>query len=289
MTTVARIAEGLGLTKSGDRYYGICPVCSYEGAFSVEERNGRVLVHCHVGCTQDEVIKALREWDMWGNSDPQTSKIPPHLPIINSATSPNPSRRDAALSMWARAQAAEGTVVEKYLRARGYNGHIPETLRYVSGKHPSDEQFHPVMIAGAVMLGQQEIAGVHRTFLRSDGSGKAPLDRPKMSLGVIGGAGVPLTQSPLGQKLVVSEGIETGLSVLQATGIPTVAALSTGGLKALLLPKFVSEILIAADADEPGTKAANAAAARWHAEGRKVLVVKPTQGSDFNDLARSVP
>ena len=67
MTTAAQIADRLDLTESGDGYYGPCPCCSYEGAFSVVERDGRVLFHCHVGCTQDEVIQALREWEVWGN------------------------------------------------------------------------------------------------------------------------------------------------------------------------------------------------------------------------------
>ena len=88
-------------------------------------------------------------------------------------------------------------------------------------------------------------------------------------------------------EIAVSEGIETGLSFMQATGIPTWATLSAGGIKKLLLPPDAREVLIAADADEVGLKAAEAAAARWHAEGREVRMVKPPEGVDFNDLARA--
>jgi putative DNA primase/helicase len=201
---------------------------------------------------------------------------------------PPPNDVNAALAMWSRSQPGSGTVVETYLRARGYLGPMPIALHYVTGKHPSDNQFHPIMLAAAMLAGDPpRMVGVHRTFLREDGSGKAPLDPDKMSLGNPRGAGVPLAQ--VGPRVVVSEGIETGLSVQQATGIPTLAALSAAGMQALQLPSSVQEVVIAADPDPVGLKAAHAAARRWHAEGRRVRIAKPTEGLDFNDLARMTP
>jgi hypothetical protein len=52
------------------------------------------------------------------------------------------------------------------------------------------------------------------------------------------------------------------------------------------LPPEVREVLIAADADLEGLKAARIAARRWHGEGRIVRIVKPPEGIDFIDLAR---
>jgi hypothetical protein len=192
--------------------------------------------------------------------------------------------------MWQRSAPAAGTVVETYLRARGYLGEIPMALRYVRGKHPADGDFHPVMLAAAALFKEPneppEFVAVHRTFLQLDGSSKASLEPAKMSLGPLQGAGVPLLAP--GSRVAVSEGIETGLSVQQATGIPTIAALSAGGMQALILPAGVREVFIAADHDDVGLKAAQGAARRWHAEGRVVRIVKPPQGVDFNDLARDV-
>jgi len=74
---------------------------------------------------------------------------------------------------------------------------------------------------------------------------------------------------------------------MQATSIPTWAALSAGGLQALVLPPEVREVLIAADPDLVGLKAARIAARRWHGEGRIVRIVEPPEGTDFNDLARA--
>ena len=86
---------------------------------------------------------------------------------------------------------------------------------------------------------------------------------------------------------ITEKATETGLSFMQATDIPTWAALSTSGLQALILPRGVREIVIAADPDEQGLKAAREAAMRWWEEGRKVRIAKPPTGLDFNDLART--
>lgn len=284
MATAAHIAEQLDLKQSGNGFIGRCPCCGYERAFSVVENDRRLLVHCHAQCTQQELIKVLCEYELW----PAPSAVDIFSETARTAA-PQPRKADsfdAALEIWRRSQPAEGTVVERYLRARGYRAPIPPALRYARGKHPADDQLHPVMVAAAVRLGPEDITGVHRTFLRADGSGKAPLLPDKMTLGKIRGAAVQLAAA--GPQLAVSEGIETGLSVLQATGIPTWAALSTGGVMTLVLPPEVKQVFIAADADEVGLKAAEAAAWRWFKEDRRVRIIKPPKGTDFNDLARKL-
>ena len=90
-----------------------------------------------------------------------------------------------------------------------------------------------------------------------------------------------------GPKLAVGEGIESSLSVMQEAGIPTWAALSTSGMKALILPPCVREVILCPDADEPGEKAAKEAAQRFVSEGRIVRIALPPAGMDFNDLVSS--
>ncbi len=289
MTNAVLIAERLCLTPSGDEFVGDCPCCGYENGFSIVDKDKRTLFHCHAGgCTQQELIHALRKYGLWGSPSPQAAEFPGDLPIVHPSPTRKSSRIEAALEIWGSSQPAPGTIVETYLRARGYFGPIPISLHYVKGKHRSDQKSHPIMLAAAMLPGDPpEIVGVHRTFLLEDGSGKALLTPAKMSVGNLRGAGVPLAK--LGPKVAVSEGIETGLSVQQATGIPTYAALSTAGMKALLLPTVVCEVVIAADPDDVGMKAAKAAARRWHAEGRIVRIAKPPGKLDFNDLARRGP
>jgi hypothetical protein len=138
------------------------------------------------------------------------------------------------------------------------------------------------MMVAAVMLDDRLVA-VHRTFLRQDGRGKADLDPDKMTLGPCKGGAVQL--APVGPILAVAEGIETALSFMEGTGTPTWAALSAGGIRNLILPKMVREIVIAADPDPVGLIAARVAARRWLHENRRVAIARPPLRHDFNDLA----
>lgn len=92
--------------------------------------------------------------------------------------------------------------------------------------------------------------------------------------------------APAGPHLLVSEGIESGLAAQIATGLPCWAALSTEGVRGLILPPLplASTVTIAADGDPPGLAAAESAAKRWIAEGRCVRIAKPPAGKDMADL-----
>jgi hypothetical protein len=141
------------------------------------------------------------------------------------------------------------------------------------------------MMLSAVVTADGELKALHRTYLNTDGSGKAPVEPAKMTLGSVRGFSCHLGNAS--EELAISEGIETGLSFQLASGIPTWAALNTGGMCTLLLPPMplASFVTIAADSDEPGVHAAGAAASRWRLEGRHVRVVTPPrEGLDFNDM-----
>jgi phage/plasmid primase-like uncharacterized protein len=107
-----------------------------------------------------------------------------------------------------------------------------------------------------------------------------------MTLGPCKGGAVRL--APAGPILAIAEGIETALSYMQCTGTPTWAALSAGGIRNLILPDDVAEVVIAADPDPVGMIAARVAARRWLDEGRLVAIARPPLGGDFNDLAHDL-
>jgi hypothetical protein len=176
-------------------------------------------------------------------------------------------------------------IVADYLRkARRYTGPIPPVLRQLtSAKHPTGT-YTPAMIALVEHVDHGPVA-VHRTFLRADGSGKADLGPNKMTLGPSKGAAVQLAK-PRDGVLAVAEGLESALSYMQATAAPTWAALSAVGIRNLVLPRDVTEVIIAADPDPVGLMAARAAARRWLDEGRRVSIARPPLGLDFNDLLR---
>jgi putative DNA primase/helicase len=138
----------------------------------------------------------------------------------------------------------------------------------------------PAMVA-CVEDRNGRLVGIHRTWLSLAGS-KANIDPVKAALGPIGGGAVRLA-STLGERVVLAEGIETALSVFQATAIPTWAVLSTSGLRIVRLPSAICNVIIAADGDEPGEAAARHAATRLMREGRLVRIMRPESGRDFND------
>jgi putative DNA primase/helicase len=83
---------------------------------------------------------------------------------------------------------------------------------------------------------------------------------------------------------MIAEGIETTASAMKIFDLPGWAAISAGNLRHVELPEVVREVIIAADNDPPGLRAAIAAAQRFRREGRYVRVVKPANCKDFNNL-----
>ena len=185
--------------------------------------------------------------------------------------------------LWAASIPLRGTQAEIYLRSRAIDKHVSQDIRYVSKLiHKPSGSCFPAMLAAVRHGVTGQLTGIHRTWLKSDGSDKANVDPNKMMLGQVLGGAVQL--SDVAPEMIIAEGIETALSVLQATGIPTWAALSTSGLKNLVLPSVVRRITIACDNDQAGLKAANEAADKWTRERREVLLSIPPINKDFNDL-----
>ena len=86
--------------------------------------------------------------------------------------------------------------------------------------------------------------------------------------------------------VVVTEGVETGLAVHLMTGLPVWAAVSTGGMKQLVVPGRVRLVVICLDHDEAGLDAARTLARRMLAEGRRVKLLAPDSlGEDWADVA----
>ena len=193
---------------------------------------------------------------------------------------------------WPRSVPAEGSAASRYLAVRGITMATPSDIRFLPRhRHAPSRQRFPVML-GLVRDVAGHVIGIHRTYLASNGRAKADVVPAKMTLGRIRGCAVRLHQSDVDlAELAVSEGIETGLSVAEATSLPVWAALSAGGIERLVLPPLPNarQIMIFADRDHHGRgqRAAEYAAERFLAEGRRVrIVLPPTVDADFNDLLR---
>jgi len=282
------LAQALGGKKSGQGWMARCPAHDdHDPSLSINEKDGKPLVYCHAGCSQKEVIDALRQCGLWSTNNNNLHRTSPKV-----RTPPKQRQKKGnsayALEIWNSASPAEGSKAADYLTSRGITIPIPPSIRFLSShKHqPSGGEF-PCMVAQITEGINGSPSGVHRTFLAQDGEGKAPVDPAKMMLGPAQGGVVRLGEPRDDEVLMVGEGLETTLSAMQATGLPAWAALSTSGMKTLELPAGNFRVIILADGDEMGENAARATAKRWvEKANRKVSIARPPFGKDFNDVLR---
>jgi hypothetical protein len=287
--TAETIAKALGGRRAGATWMAHCPAHDDSNpSLSISAgKDGKVLVHCHAGCDQRDVIAALSERDLWDANGkyPGCSADKRRMDLV---AKPNPemtARTEAALSIWRSSKGVAGSHAEAYLQSRAITLSPPLSLRFHPGlKHPTGGVW-PAMVALVVNGETGSPVAIHRTFLARDGHGKAPVDPPKMMLGPCRGGVVRLGESDDG--LMVGEGIETCLAAMQDSGKPAWAALSTSGLRSLDLPCTILEIIVLADGDAPGEAAAQYSAMRWLRQGRRVRIARPPSGMDFNDLLKT--
>jgi len=187
-------------------------------------------------------------------------------PVLPAATvqrtTKSPSgTSEAASRLFAASLSLAGSLAEVYLRARGITQAVPSSSLRFHPKcwHRDEGQTRPVprpALIAAVTDGAGALQGVHRTWLAPDGQGKAEVETQRRAMGHLLGNAVRLT--PHDDNLVVGEGIETMLSLVEAVpGLPVWAALSSSHLGAVLLPAGLQRLYIAIDRDLKALALAN--------------------------------
>jgi putative DNA primase/helicase len=161
-----RIARALGGRKAGAGWMACCPAHDDQmPSLSIcDAKNGIVLVHCHAGCEQAQVIAVLRSRGMWQGSHTHRFDRLSIRPTNRAPTTRDIERTKGALAIWDHASSAQGTLVETYLGSRGLQLPLPSTLRFHAGlKHPSGGIW-PAMVA-LVTHGVDGVPlALHRTF-----------------------------------------------------------------------------------------------------------------------------
>ncbi|MBD3838356.1 toprim domain-containing protein, partial [Brevundimonas sp.] len=223
--------------------------------------------------------------------------VTPGAPERRAPATPPAPKRDATREIahiLSSAQPLAGTPAADYLAGRGLA--IPskaDLLFHPDLAHYETKTGYPALV-GQVRDRNGDVIGLHRTWLAADSDGsirKAPLEKAKKMLGRVAGGAVRLAPLDDGDRLALSEGIETGLAAMTACpDLPVWATLSTSGLEQVELPPAARRVVILADNDASGAglRAADAAARRLRAQGRDVAIaVPPEEGQDFNDLLLS--
>lgn len=284
MTDAQALTIDLGGRWAGSYGTAPCPVCQPDrrrgqNALTLADGVCGLLAHCkRAGCGFLDILAAAGVRGDYTPPDPATI-------AQREAQAKAEAQRKAeqARRLWREAQPIAGTVAEAYLRGRGITCPLSLSLRYhPEAWHGATARRWPALVA--LVEGGDGFA-VHRTYLRPDGSGKAPVAPAKAMLGCTRGGAVRLSGGP--GRLVVAEGIETALSLacgLLRASATIWAALSTSGLRGLRLPAQPGRLTIAVDGDTPGREAGHALAERAHALGWQVGTIDPGDGFDFNDI-----
>jgi putative DNA primase/helicase len=275
MNVAEALARLKGVRPCAGGHVACCPAHDDQHpSLSIREaENGEALFRCFAGCSNHAIITALGDPSCTTSNLPCKSQNP--TAALNDA-----KRTEYAQRVWRDDRSAVGTVVEVYLRIRGVTMPVPRSLRFHSNlRHPTGAIF-PAMVA-AIQNRDGQVVAIHRTFLNSDGSGKANVEPQKMTLGRMRGSVVRLANTE--ETICLTEGIETGLSIQQSTGIATWAALGTSNICCVELPGHVRELIIAADYDLPGLRAAIMARDHFIRRHLRVQLIVPERG-DFNDV-----
>ena len=226
-------------------------------------------------------------------------------PVAPPASDPAPANHDAALRLWLEAKPSIiDTPVENYLKNRNIDlrplGRAPRALRFHPALwHAGVRDRLPAMVA-AITDGAGHHVATHRTWLEYAGGGwmKARIPDNKMVLGAFPGGSIrlwrgasnkSLKDAPPGDPVVITEGIESGLSIVCALPeIRVLAAVSQGNLGGVALPPQIGVVILAIDNDtKPQAQAAATRVInRWIDRGFNVRIARSPVGNDFNDALR---
>jgi putative DNA primase/helicase len=228
-------------------------------------------------------MTALRDQGILSHGNSSSPRLPrKHFEF--RPEQPQPVVPDAgAVALWHSAKAIDGTSAETYLKShrRLAGPPWPPTIRYRGDVRPYSL---PAVVA-AVQAPDRRVVAVQVTFLRPSDGAKALVRAPKMIFGRLYAGAVRL--APAAETLGLAEGLETGLSAMQMTGVPVWVALGKR-LDRLGLPREVRRVVIFGDNDDSGREAAESAADEYSRQGRAVEMRWPPEGhEDFNDALRA--
>jgi phage/plasmid primase-like uncharacterized protein len=293
--TARELAARLGLHRSRRDWRGPCPACGYADAFLLTDGKAGPIGWCACCHNEDAIAQALGSQ----GADPGLGAATPRSQENDVRDAQ--ARLERAEKVWRGSGPVLGTAAAVYLDVRGV-AHLAtcRELRFrLDCPHPTgtiERRVRLPALVAAVRDVDGKFLGVHRTFLRRDGTGKADIEPQKASLGPVCGGAVrlaPIEEVLAAGELVLGEGIETSASAGLLMRLPAWAAISAGNLaKGVVLPSTIRKVIIAADRDppdekgrRPGQDAARAAWLRFRRQGRAVRIATPNEGEgDFNDL-----
>ncbi|MGC1468365.1 MAG: toprim domain-containing protein [Sphingorhabdus sp.] len=264
-----RLVDRLGGSWHGNVAMCRCPAHEDRTpSLSIRQGDRSILVTCFAGCSNDDVLKAIRRLSPIPAADQGT--------VERSRTkSGNPH-----WAIWQAARTVRGTLGERYLvEARRLTKPLnnvrfhPQCPRG-SGKSAT---FEPALIV-AMHLGNR-LTAIQRLFLDP----KTALCTAKIVLGQ--SIGAAWTNGIVSEKIALAEGFETAAAFSQLSGIPAWASMGARRLPQVRFPPEVRTVLLLRDNDIEGEAAEHKAEITYRAQGLRVEhAPPPTHANDWADL-----
>src|SRR6516165_5952154 len=292
-------ATRLGRSRSLNLRIGItgknapCPMCGGRDRFKFFDTDGNGTWFCRQ-CSPEGGAGADLVMRFHGLAFRDAAKlIEEHVGSLVAYAKPKPSPdpRPRLCKLWADAKpTVQGDIVDTYLRSRGVGLDVyPDTIRTAQSLRYYDDDAagtFPAMLAVVHDLTGKPVT-IHRTYIAPDGSGKAPVEKPR-KIACRHGRSPHVRLAPVMSTMGIAEGIESALSAMKLFRTPTWSVLSTYGIETFEPPVEIERLIVFADNDANGAgqKAAYALAVRL--SGRIVVEVKfPKEpGTDWNDALR---
>src|SRR6516164_3558214 len=207
--SAAGFARQLGATRRGNNWRCACPRgCGYGLSFC-DGADGRLLAFCFGGCKFDEIMSALVEYGLL-DDDSDDSQVSRSVTVC---------QRDGAQRVALARQIYNSGIQDEriavYLRSRGIRL-ISQVLRFAEQAPHRLGARLPAMLAPIVDVDGEQI-GVHLTYLRPDGGGKAELTKEyqRECRGVVRGGVIRLWPFNPDVGLIVGEGVESCLAAAE--------------------------------------------------------------------------
>lgn len=222
------------------------------------------------------------QWLGIDTTQPQRHHTRPQRPV--RIVHDEPKSEALCVKLWNEAKPGH-EALRAYMASRSLT--LPERapLRF----HPAcphRQDRIPAMLALMTDPVSNQPVGIHRTFLKPDGSGKADVTPAKMVLGSWGVIRLtPDDEVTVG--LGISEGIENAITVLQHLNWSPVWAIgNAGSLASFPVLDGIETLTIFADHDIAGINAAQSCGPKWVQAGRAVQIIAPRMQADWNDAMR---